>query len=170
MDDRIGKLVLSDIAREFTNQRQLAERAIAQIDDNEFFRTLGDDENSVANLVKHVGGNLRSRWTDFLATDGEKPDRDRDGEFENGAETRAQIVSIWNTGFAALQNTLDTLTPADLLADIRIRGEVLSVVRALNRSLAHTSQHTGQIILLAKHLRGAAWQTLSIPRAPRRTI
>lgn len=162
--DDIPSLLLSDVLREFTNQRQLAERAMQQIDDEQFFRTLGDEENSVAIIVKHVGGNLRSRWTDFLSTDGEKPDRDRDSEFETQAESRQRIMDAWEQGFGALENTLRALTPADLLATVEIRGEELSVVRALNRSIAHTAQHVGQIIMLAKHVRGREWETISIPR------
>ena len=160
----IPALLLTDVLREFTNQRHLAERAMQQMDDEEFFRALGDEENSVAIIAKHVGGNLRSRWTDFLTTDGEKPGRDRDGEFETQAESRQTIMKVWEQGFGALENTLRSLTPSDLTATIKIRGEELSAVRALNRSLAHTAQHVGQIILLAKHLRGSEWRTLSIPR------
>jgi hypothetical protein len=162
--DGVPSLLLSDVLREFTNQRELAERAMQQVDDDQFFRALGDEENSIAIIAKHVGGNLRSRWTDFLTTDGEKPDRDRDGEFEMQAESRQAVMDVWTKGFSALENTLRALTPSDLQATVRIRGEELSAVRALNRSLAHTAQHAGQIILLAKHLRGPEWNTLSIPR------
>lgn len=162
--DEVPSLLLLDMLREFTNQRQLAERAMQQISDEEFFHALGDEENSVAIIAKHVGGNLRSRWTDFLTTDGEKPDRDRDGEFEMLTESRQDIMRTWEQGFGALENALRSLSPADVLATVRIRGEELPVVRALNRSLAHTAQHVGQIIMLAKHLRGSDWKTISIPR------
>lgn len=168
MEEQIGILVLSDSLREFMNQRKFAERAMAQLDDNEFFRALGDEENSVAVIAKHVGGNLHSRWTDFLTTDGEKPDRNRDGEFEMAEETRADIMSSWERGFNALETAVAALRPEDLLATVHIRGETLTVVKALNRSLAHTSQHAGQIIILSKHLRGMEWETISIPRAPKR--
>lgn len=167
MEQQIGTLVLVDMLREFNNQRRLAERAMDQITDDEFFRTLGEDENSVAIIVKHVGGNLRSRWTEFLHTDGEKPDRNRDGEFEMEQDTRPDLMAAWHRGFATLEATLSSLEPKDLLATVRIRGEELSVVQALNRSLAHTSQHAGQIVLLAKHLRGREWQTISMPRSRR---
>jgi hypothetical protein len=160
----VPSVLLLDMLREFTNQRQFAERAMEQISDEEFFQALGDEENSVAIIAKHVGGNLRSRWTDFLTTDGEKPDRDRDGEFEMRTESRQDIMHRWQQGFGALENTLRSLSPADVLATVTIRGEELPVVRALNRSLAHTAQHVGQIILLAKHLRGADWKTISMPR------
>jgi hypothetical protein len=165
MDSRSGSLQLSDALREFNNQRKLAERALAQLADDEFFRSLGDDENSIAIIVKHVGGNLRSRWTDFLTTDGEKPDRNRDGEFEPDASSRDDVMQIWSNGFAALEATLQSLEPDDLLATVRIRGEPLTAVQALHRSLAHTAQHVGQIILLARHWRGPQWQTISMPRA-----
>ena len=167
MNDSIGTLLLSDMLREFTNQRNFAERAMSQLDDTDFFRALDDEENSVAIIVKHVGGNLRSRWTDFLTTDGEKPERNRDGEFEDDAATRAEIMDSWEKGFAALESTLQTLSPSDLLRIVQIRKVDHTVVQALNRSLAHTSQHTGQIILLSKHFRGARWETISIPRAPK---
>src|SRR5688500_15011014 len=117
--DRIPALLLSDILREFTNQRHLAERAMQQMDDDEFFRALGDEENSVAIIAKHVGGNLLSRWTDFLTTDGEKPDRNRDGEFEMQKESRQAIMSGWHQGFSALENTLGSLAPSDLVATVR---------------------------------------------------
>ena len=165
MDSTVGSLLLSDVLREFGNQRKLAERALDQLNDEDFFRALGEDENSIAVIVKHVGGNLRSRWTDFLTTDGEKPDRNRDGEFEPTETSRAAVMEIWSTGFGALEATLQTLGPADLNATVQIRGEPHSVIQALNRSLAHTAQHAGQIILLAKHWRGAEWQTITIPRA-----
>lgn len=166
MEQKIGTLLLADALREFINQRRFAERAMAQLDDDEFFRALGDEENSVAVIAKHVGGNLRSRWTDFLTTDGEKPDRNRDAEFELAQETRSDIMSSWERGFAALETAVAALGPEDLLATVRIRGESLTVVMALNRSLAHTAQHAGQIIMLSKHLRGMEWETISIPRSP----
>jgi hypothetical protein len=162
--DGIPSLLLSDMLREFTNQRQLAERAMQQLNDDEFFRAPGSEDNSVAIIAKHVGGNLHSRWTDFLTSDGEKPDRNRDGEFETQAESRQMIMRAWERGFGALEQTLRSLGPSDLSATVTIRGEPHSAVRALNRSLAHTAQHVGQIILLAKHLRAGDWTTISIPR------
>lgn len=165
MTDSIPSLLLADSRREFANQRGLAERAIAQLTDAEFFRTLDTEANSVAIIVKHIAGNLRSRWTEFLTTDGEKPDRNRDGEFVVHAETRSAITRLWENGWSTLDASLQALEPTDLLATVRIRGQDLTVVQAINRSLAHTAQHVGQIILLAKHWRGAEWTTLSIPRA-----
>jgi hypothetical protein len=165
VNEPLALQLLADCRREFANQRDLAERAIAQLADAEFFRTLDPEANSVATIVKHIGGNLRSRWTDFLTTDGEKPDRNRDGEFVTNAETRAAITRLWESGWAALDASLQALEPPDLLASVRIRGQPMTVIQAINRSLAHTAQHVGQIILLAKHLRAAGWKTLSIPRA-----
>ena len=164
MNDALGKLLIEDIQRQFANQRKLADRAIAQLTEQELFHTLDRDANSVAVVMKHVGGNLRSRWTDFLTTDGEKADRNRDGEFVSDSDTPDSISAVWREGWTALDATLSTLKPDDLRAEVRIRGEAVPVLRALNGSLAHTAQHVGQIILLAKHLRGTDWKTLSIPR------
>lgn len=167
MDERIATLLLADMPRAFASQKDLADRAVAQLSDDDLFRVLDDESNSVAVIMKHVGGNLRSRWTDFLTTDGEKPDRNRDGEFEVATPSRAEIERVWEQGFETLFATLQSLRPVDLAATVHIRGEALPVIQALSRSLAHTAQHAGQIILLAKHWRGADWQTISIPRPPR---
>ena len=141
-----------------------AEQALAQVDDAAFFTALGTG-NSVAHVVKHIAGNLRSRWTDFYDGDGEKPDRCRDREFEiEPGDTRATLMARWERGWASLFATLDPMTPADAARTVVIRGEPHTVPRALMRNLAHTAQHVGQIILLAKHLRGDAWKTISIPR------
>lgn len=167
MNHELARLMLSDVVREYRSQRDLAERALAQLSDEELFRPLGDEDNSIAIIMKHVGGNLRSRWTDFLTTNGEKPDRNRDGEFETGG-TRDEVFEIWNSGFATLERTLAALRPEDLTASVTIRSDTLSVVQAIHRNLAHTAQHIGQIILLAKHCRGKQWQTLSIPKKQNR--
>ena len=156
---------LEDAQREFRSLRRLAERALEQVKDADFFARLDPESNSLAVLVKHVGGNLRSRWTDFLATDGEKPDRHRDTEFEIGpADTRASLRERWDVGWQALFDTLGALSPADLEKVVTIRGEPHSVVKAVHRALAHASVHVGQIVFLAKHWSGGAWKTLSIPR------
>ncbi|HUP88135.1 MAG TPA: DUF1572 family protein [Longimicrobiales bacterium] len=167
MNDELGRLMLSDLAREYKNQRDLAERALAQLSDEEIFRPLGDEDNTIAILMKHVGGNLRSRWTDFLTSNGEKPDRNRDGEFEAG-DTSDVVYNIWNTGFATLETALGNLRPEDLTASVTIRADTVSVVQAMNRNLAHTAQHVGQIIMMAKHWRGREWKTLSIPKKQNR--
>jgi hypothetical protein len=157
---------LLDVARAtFRAQREISERAMAQLDDADFFRTIDEESNSVALIAKHVGGNLRSRWSEFLTSDGEKPDRDRDSEFVLGATpSRAAVMDTWTVGWTTLERTLGALSAADLGATVHIRGEGMTALAALHRSLAHIANHAGQIVFLAKHLRGAAWRTLSIPR------
>ena len=151
--------------RELRSLKRAAERAMAQVSDEQFFAALDPEMNSIAVLVKHVAGNMRSRWSDFLTTDGEKPFRRRDSEFviEPG-DTRASLLERWEEGWKILLGTLEMLGPADLERTITIRAEPHSVVGAVQRSLAHYADHLGQIILLAKHFAGAKWQTLSVPR------
>ena len=142
-----------------------AEKAIAQVDDSQFFALLDEDANSIALIMKHVAGNMRSRWTDFLTTDGEKPDRHRDTEFEQErGDTRDAIVARWNAGWDVLFNAISSLHPTDLGKTVTIRNEPHTVVQAINRQVSHYSSHVGQIVLLAKHFAGPRWQTLSIPR------
>jgi hypothetical protein len=155
---------LAEVRDVFLLQRSLAERAIDQLDDADLFRVASAQDNSIAVLLKHVGGNLRSRWTQPFDTDGEKPDRNRDGEFEMGAETAADVRLAWDEGWRILDATLSALQPTDLTRSVHIRGEPHRLIRALHRSLAHTAQHVGQIILLAKQWQGPEWKTLSIPR------
>lgn len=160
---------LHDVRALAATYRRMAEDAIAQVDDAQFATALGDGENSIAILVKHMAGNLRSRWTDFLSSDGEKPHRDRDGEFEvHGTDDRAALLDAWDAGWTAFTGTLDTLTPAELGRTIHIRGEPHTVLRAVNRALAHACSHMGQIVMLARHFAGAEWRTLSIPRGESR--
>lgn len=158
---------LTDLHARFAALREMAERAAAQVDDGTFTAALGDEDNSIAVLMLHVGGNLRSRFTDFLATDGEKPDRMRDQEFELDGRSRAAVEHSWAEGWAVLESTLAALRADDLLCTVHIRGEPMPVVAALSRALSHVAQHVGQLVLLAKHGAGAQWRTLSIPRAPR---
>ena len=163
--DTLGAAVLADTLLTFQRQRELAERALAQVSDDDFFRTIDAESNSVAILVKHIGGNLVSRWTDFLTTDGEKPTRNRDAEFVVTANAqRAAIMSLWNDGWLALISTFGQLRADDLSATVAIRGEAMTALAAMHRALAHISQHVGQIVLLAKHYRSADWKSLSIPR------
>ena len=163
--DQLGPIVLEDIAFTFRKQRELAERALTQVDDADFFRTIDAESNSIAVIVKHVGGNLRSRWTAFLTTDGEKPDRDRDGEFVvPGTTTRADVMSTWNAGWNVLLDTLASLRSEDLTATVSIRAESMTAIAAMHRAVAHIAQHVGQIVMLAKHYRSSEWKTLSIPR------
>jgi hypothetical protein len=163
--DSLGAVVLDDIALTFRRQRELAERALAQVSDDDFFRTIDSESNSIAIIVKHIGGNLLSRWTDFLTTDGEKPSRDRDGEFVvAGSASRVSIMAGWQTGWNTLSDALARLAPADLVATVWIRGESMTAIAAMHRGVAHVAQHVGQIVLLAKHYRSEDWKTLSIPR------
>ena len=138
--------------------------ALAQLDEAEWHVPLDEESNPVSVIVRHVAGNLRSRFTDFLTTDGEKPDRDRDGEFELTQLPVPSLLAEWQEGFRILLDTLGALTPADLNRTVYIRGEPHTALSALTRNYAHTSHHVGQIVLLAKHLRGERWRTLSIPR------
>ena len=161
--------LLTDLARGFAAQKASAERAMEQVDDGAFFTTLGSDENSIGIIAKHMSGNLLSRFTDFLTSDGEKPSRNRDGEFEvAGAESRESVMAQWGRGWSTLESALASLTPADLSRTIHIRGEPATALQALLRALAHQAQHAGQIVLLAKHLAGENWTTLTIPRPGKR--
>lgn len=149
--------------REFRRLKSLADRAMAQISAQEFFSRLGETDNSVALMVKHVGGNLISRWTDFLTTDGEKPGRDRDTEFLIlPVDTREDLLARWEQGWAALFSALEPLGAGDLERGVKIRGEPLTVLQAINRQLTHYAYHVGQIVFVAKHHAGPRWQTLSI--------
>ena len=144
--------------------KQLAERAMEQVPDEQLFAALDPETNSIAIVVKHLAGNMRSRWTDFLLTDGEKPNRNRDSEFVDPPATRIQLLEDWENGWACVFNAIDPLTDADLGRTVTIRGEALSVMQAINRQLTHYAHHVGQIVLLAKHFGGNRWQSLSIPR------
>jgi uncharacterized damage-inducible protein DinB len=162
---------LQDVRELAAYYKRLADDAMAQVDDAQFTTPLGDEENSIALIAKHLAGNLRSRWTDFLTTDGEKPDRDRDAEFElAGADGRAALLEAWERGWAIYLGTLDSLKPDDLGRTVHIRGEAYGVIRAVNRGVAHACYHVGQIVLLAKHFAGPRWCTLSIPRNQSRTF
>ena len=150
---------------EFRTYKSLADRAMAVLDDAAFFATPGPETNSVAITAKHIAGNLHSRWTDFLTTDGEKPDRNRDGEFElSGGDTRASIMQAWESGWAKVFATLDALDDDDLGRTVQVRWESHTVLAAVQRQLGHAAYHAGQIVQLARHFAGAAWQPLTIPR------
>lgn len=161
----VAAAYLDDVRAQFAKLKKLAEDAVAQVGDEELPIRLDPEANSIALIMRHMAGNLRSRFTDFLTTDGEKPNRNRDGEFEeNGPITRKQTLDDWESGWQVLVNTLQALTSDDLQRDVFIRGERHSVIQALNRQLTHHAYHVGQIVLLAKHLRSAEWKSLSIPR------
>lgn len=160
---------LEDCLLQMRKLKRQAEKAIAQVGEGELFATLDPEANSIAVLMKHLAGNMRSRWTDFLTSDGEKPDRNRDGEFEVGPEdTRERVVARWEEGWGLLFAALSALGPADLQKKVRVRGEEHSVLEAVNRQLTHYAAHVGQIVLLAKHLAGPRWESLSIPRGKSR--
>jgi len=156
---------LEEIKRQSRGHKRMGEAAMAQLEDMDFFVTLDPESNSVAALVKHIAGNARSRFTDFLTSDGEKPDRFRDEEFEVSAKTtREEVLRWWEQAWSHVFSALALLQPEDVQRTVTIRQEPHTVMQALNRALAHYAQHIGQIVFLAKHLRSSQWQTLSIPR------
>jgi uncharacterized protein DUF1572 len=148
----------------FQYYKKLAERAMAQCPDAALFTELDAESNSIAIVVKHIAGNMRSRWTDFLTSDGEKPDRNRDTEFEAPPKTRAELMEMWESGWKLLFGALEPLSDADLTKTITIRTEPHSVMQAINRQVAHYSYHVGQIVYLARHFAGDKWQSLTIPK------
>jgi hypothetical protein len=156
---------LEEAGRQFRGHKRMAESAMSQLRDEDFFVTLDPEANSVAILVKHLAGNMRSRFTDFLTSDGEKPDRFRDREFELATgTTRAEVMKWWEEGWNCVFAAIDSLKPEDVMRTVTVRGQPHSVMQAINRQIAHYAQHTGQIVFLCKHLRSSEWKTLSIPR------
>ena len=163
--------ILKELRHFYIEARTQAERSMEQLTDEQFFQTLDNEANSVALVLKHVSGNLRSRWTDFLSSDGEKSDRHRDSEFIiESADSRASLMDRWNRSWKVTLDTLDSLTIDDLGRTIYIRTKPWQVLSAILRNLTHTVHHVGQIVLLSKHLKGADWQTLSIPRGQSETF
>lgn len=144
--------------------KTLAERAMEQVTDEQLFAMLDEESNSIGIVVKHMAGNMRSRWTDFLTTDGEKPDRDRDTEFVDPPATRKALLDVWEDGWTRVFRALEPLSDADLGRVVTIRGEAHSVMQAVNRQVAHYAHHVGQIVMLAKHFARDRWQSLSVPR------
>lgn len=155
---------LEDAIALFRYYKKLAEGAIAQVSDAQLYATLDAEMNSIAIVMKHMAGNMRSRWTDFLTSDGEKPDRDRDQEFVAPPPTRAELMAVWEEGWRRLFDALAPLSEAQMGQRVVIRGEPHAVMQAINRQLAHYAYHCGQIVLLAKHWAHADWQSLSVPR------
>ena len=155
---------VEDALAVFKQYKLLGERAMAQVSDAQLFASLDEESNSIAIIVKHMTGNMRSRWTDFLTTDGEKPNRNRDSEFVDPPATREALMREWQDGWARVFGAIEPLSDADMGRVVTIRGEEHSVMQAINRQLAHYPQHIGQIILLAKHYAGDKWQTLSVAR------
>lgn len=161
----LEKHILENTIGVFANYRNLAERSFAQLSAEEDYHYQPDEEsNSIAILIKHMSGNMISRWTDFLTTDGEKPNRNRDEEFVDRKESKEDLMKRWETGWKVFMDTLNTLKEDDLLKIVTIRGEELTVLQALNRQTAHYSYHIGQIVFLAKHIKNREWKSLSIPK------
>lgn len=164
-DKSLGTAVLDETFRAFRGYKRLADGSLAQIDDKDFFYIPDPESNSIALIVKHVAGNLRSRWTDFLTTDGEKPDRDRDQEFVlTPADTREDLMRRWEASFETVFASIRSLKPEDVSRTVYIRSEPHTVLQAMLRSVTHIAHHIGQIVFLAKHRRSTDWTTLSIPR------
>jgi hypothetical protein len=155
---------LADALSVFRQYKRQGEAAIEQVPDDCLDVAPDPESNSIAIIVKHMAGNMRSRWTDFLISDGEKPDRARDSEFEAAPKTRAEVMAVWNEGWARVFAALEPLSEADLTRTVAIRGEPHSVMQAINRQVAHYAAHVGQIVYLAKHIRAGEWKSLSIPR------
>jgi hypothetical protein len=155
---------VEDTLAVFRHYKRLAERAMEQVTDEQLFDVIDKEDNSIAVIVKHMAGNMCSRWTDFLTTDGEKPGRDRDSEFVEPPATREGLMAMWEDGWNRVFSAIEPLTEADLGRTVTIRGEAHSVMQAINRQLAHYPHHVGQIVLLAKHFACDHWQSLSVPR------
>lgn len=165
MNESVASDYLRDAISSFKAYKKLADKAIEQVNVEEFFVTLDAEANSVAIIMKHMAGNMLSRWTDFLTSDGEKPDRNRDMEFviEDNA-TKEAVLAYWERGWQAVFNAVEPLRPADLDKTVPIRGEAHTIVQAINRQMTHYAYHIGQIVFLAKHFRSSEWKSLSIPR------
>ena len=164
MSDQIVRNYHQDAIQSFRNYKKLAERAIEQVNDDEFIKAIDDEANSIAVLVKHIAGNSISRWRDFLISDGEKADRNRDLEFEINDESREALMALWERGWQTLFDNVEPLTVGDFSKTITIRGQTHTIAQAINRQLMHYAYHIGQITLLAKHFKSADWKTLTVPR------
>ncbi len=160
----VAKAYLDDSYKAFRGYRHMGEGAIAQVNVDELFKLIDPEANSIAITMQHIAGNMRSRWTDFLTSDGEKPDRHRDREFEPWQHSRESLMKEWNAAWDLLLGVIQSLRPEDVLREITIRGEKHSVLWAIQRQVTHYAYHVGQIVFLAKHFRGAEWKSLSIPK------
>jgi hypothetical protein len=161
----IGQHYLKDALKTFRDYKKLGERAFAQLNDEDFFRTIDEQSNSIAVIIKHLAGNMISRWTDFLTTDGEKPERNRDMEFVMLPETtKDDMLAYWEQGWKCTFDAIEPLTDDDLLRTVTIRGQDHTVIQAITRQVAHYANHVGQIVYLAKHLKAGDWQSLSVPK------
>ena len=164
MAHKFSTSYIEDSLSLFRYYKKLGEGAIEQVSDEQLFAALDPEMNSIAIIVKHMAGNMRSRWTDFLTSDGEKPDRNRDTEFEQPPSTRAELLKLWNDGWDRAFSTLEPLSDSDCERTVTIRSEAHSVMQAINRQVAHYSYHVGQIVFLAKHWNASGWRSLSVPR------
>jgi hypothetical protein len=165
MNESLATDYLEDSIASLRAYKKMADKALAQLNEDEFFITLDAEANSVAVIMKHMAGNMFSRWTDFLTTDGEKPDRNRDMEFViDPKKGKDEVVAYWEQGWQRVFEALEPLTAEDLGKTILIRGEEHTVIQAINRQLMHYANHIGQIVFLAKHFRSSEWKSLSIPR------
>ena len=165
LDESVGAAYLADVVRQYKLYKGYVDKALPRVPDADLHTELDPNSNSIAIIIKHVAGNLRSRWTDFFAADGEKPDRQREREFElEPGDTRAALMARWEAAWSCLLETLDRMTAEDVSRTVVIRAEPHTVTRAALRSLAHTAGHVGQIVLLAKHVSGERWRSISIPR------
>jgi Protein of unknown function (DUF1572) len=165
MSGGIENHFLEDAVLQLRKYKGLADGALAQVADADLFRSVDPESNSIAIVMKHVAGNMKSRWTDFLTTDGEKPDRDRDAEFETETgDTRASVAARWEEGWRLLFSAIEGLSPADLSRTVAVRGEAHTVLQAIQRQLTHYAYHVGQVVFLARHFAGPRWRSLSIPK------
>ena len=165
MNESPAQHYLADAIRTFRDYKKLAEGAFGHIGEEDFFRTPDKESNSIAVNIKHMAGNMISRWTEFLTTDGEKPERDRDMEFEMLPGTRKdEMLAYWEQGWKCVFDAVEPLQPDDLMRTVTIRGQDHTVIQAINRQLAHYAYHVGQIVFLAKHFKSSEWQSLSVPR------
>lgn len=164
MAHKFSTSYIEDSISLFRYYKKLGEGAIEQVSDEQLFAALDPEMNSIAIIVKHIAGNMRSRWTDFLTSDGEKPDRNRDTEFEQPPSTREELLKVWNDGWNRVFSALEPLSDSDVGRTVTIRGEPHSVMQAINRQIAHYAYHVGQIVFLAKHLNASGWKSLSVPR------
>jgi Protein of unknown function (DUF1572) len=164
MAQKLTTSYLEDSLTMFRQYKTMGERAMKQVTDDQLFTALDEEMNSIAIIVKHMAGNMRSRWTDFLTTDGEKPDRNRESEFEAPPASRAALMQVWEDGWGLVFRALEPLSDEDLGRTVTIRGEPHSVMQAIHRQVAHYACHCGQIVLLAKHFAHDHWTSLSIPR------
>lgn len=161
---KADKSYLESVKKQFLYYKMLGEKAIDQLEPAQLFVSFNDDTNSIATIVKHISGNMLSRWTDFLTSDGEKEWRNRDAEFKNDLQSKEEVIDVWNKGWICLENALESLQPEQLSDIIYIRNEGHTVIEAINRQLAHYPYHVGQIVFYAKQLKNSEWNSLSIPR------